>query len=178
MTMPTQIKIDTVAVLKKRFAESTSVFVTDYAGLNVEQLTKLRRELRQHGVKYLVAKNTLMRIAAREAGYGDIDQYLSGPVAVAFASGDPSTPARILYDTAKELKELNKPAIKAFYIDKQKFAGTQAERIAKLPPRQILLSQLVAAVQAPISGFIGTLDSILRELVGTIDAMAKQKGEA
>ncbi|MDD4052268.1 MAG: 50S ribosomal protein L10 [candidate division Zixibacteria bacterium] len=175
--MPTQAKIDAVAGLKERFSSARNIFITDYAGLNVEQITKLRKNLRENGVSYIVAKNTLLRIAAREAGYADLEKYLTGPVAVAFSATEPNVPAKILFDAYKENKEKSKPEIRAFYIDRQPFAGANAERIAKMPPREILLSQLVAAVQAPIAGLIGTLDSIVRELIGTIDAMAAKKGE-
>jgi large subunit ribosomal protein L10 len=172
--MPTQAKIDVVAGLTERFSSARNIFITDYAGLNVDQITRLRKNLRESGVAYIVAKNTLLRIAAREAGYSDLEKYLTGPVAVAFSSTEPNVPAKILYEAYKENKEKNKPEIRAFYIDRQPFAGNTAERIAKLPPREILLSQLVAAVQGPIAGLVGTLDSIVRELIGTIDAMAKK----
>lgn len=175
--MPTQAKIDLVAGLTERFSSARNIFITDYAGLNVEQITRLRKNLRESGVAYIVAKNTLLRIAAREAGYAELEKYLTGPVAVAFSSTEPNVPAKILYEACKENKEKNKPEIRAFYIDRQPFAGTTAERIAKLPPREILLSQLVAAVQAPMAGLVGTLDSIVRELIGTIDAMAAKKGD-
>lgn len=177
--MPTQAKIDKVAELKETFSDAENIFITDYVGLNVAQMTKLRKELRDSGVKYVIAKNTLLRIAAKDAGYEVLLPHLKGPTAVAFSNTDPNVPAKILYDTWKELKELKKPEIKAFYIDDQLFDGSDAERIAKLPPREVLLSQLVTAVQGPIAEFVGTLDSILRELVGTIDALAdKRKTES
>jgi large subunit ribosomal protein L10 len=173
--MPTQQKIDLVARLKEHFEEADNIFVTDYAGLDVAQITKLRKDLRDNNIKYVVAKNTLMRLAAKEAGYDEIVEHLSGPTALAFTTADPNVPAKILYDTMKECKEVNKPEIRAFFIEKQSFAGSDAERIAKLPPRDILLSQLIAAVESPISGLVSTLDGIIRELVGTLDAMAKEK---
>jgi large subunit ribosomal protein L10 len=175
--MPTQQKIDLVADLKARFAESTNVFVTDYAGLNVEQLTKLRKNLREKGVQYVVAKNTLMRIAAKEAGYAGMDQLLLGPTAVAFSQAEPNVPAKILYDALKEYEAIGKPAIRAFFIDRQQFAGAKAESIAKLPPRNVLLAQVIAAVESPIAALVGTVDGILRELVGTVEALAKKKTE-
>ncbi len=175
--MPIQIKIDTVATLTQRFQEATNIFITDYAGLNVEQMTALRKQLRDGGVKYIIAKNTLLRIAAKDSGYDDMTEHLVGPTAIAFSSAEPNVPAKILYDTFKENKDLQKPEIKAFYIDKQPFAGSDAERIANLPSREQLLSQLIADVESPIAGLVGTLDGILRELVGTIDAMARQQGD-
>ncbi|MEZ5358941.1 MAG: 50S ribosomal protein L10 [Candidatus Zixiibacteriota bacterium] len=173
--MPTQVKIDTVAELKEKFSGAENIFITDYVGLNVAQMTKLRKELRDNGVKYVIAKNTLLRIAAKDTGYEALIPHLKGPTAVAFSNADPNVPAKILYDTWKELKEINKPEIKAFYIDNQLFDGADAERIAKLPTREVLLSQLVAAVQGPIAEFVGTLNGIIREFVGTIDALAEKR---
>jgi len=175
--MPTQTKIDLVASLTKRFSEADNIYITDYAGLTVSQMTKLRKELRDKGVNFLVAKNTLMRIAAKNAGYDDLPQHLVGPTAVAFSKTDPNVPAKILYDAYKEFDKVNKPEIKAFYVDRMPFAAADAERMAKLPSREILLSQLVAAVEGPIAGFIGTLDSIIREVIGTIDAVAEKKAK-
>jgi large subunit ribosomal protein L10 len=175
--MPTQAKIEQVAELTRRFSEAQSIFITDYAGLTVEQITRLRRNLRNNGVRYVVAKNTLMRIAAKEAGYDDLERYLVGPTAIAFSRSDASVAAKILYDACKEFDKINKPEIRAFYIDRQPFRASDAERLAKLPSKEILLSQLIAAIEAPIAGLVGTLDAIIRELIGTIEAVAKQKGE-
>ena len=176
--MPTQVKIDKVAALKEQFDRATNIFITDYAGLNVEQMTKLRKDLRDNGIKYLIAKNTLMRIAAREAGYEELADMLSGPVAIAFSENEPNVPAKILFDAFKEYKEINKPEVKTFFIDKKLFEAAAVEQIAKLPGREQLLSMLVSAVEGPLTNLVGTLDSILRELVGTVDAVAKQKGDA
>ena len=173
--MPTQAKIDKVADLTKRFAEAGSVFITDYSGLNVEQMNKLRKSLRDKGIRYVVAKNTLMNIAAREAGYADMAEYFEGPTAVAFSGAEPNVPAKILFDAAKEFEKVSKPEIKAFYIDRQRYSGADAERIAKLPSREVLLAQVVAAVQGPIANLLGTLDGIMRELIGTIEAVAEAK---
>ena len=80
--MPTQVKKDKVAELKEAFSEAGNIFITDYAGLDVAQITKMRKELRDNGVRYVVSKNTLMRIAAKDAGYDDMVQFLSGPTAM------------------------------------------------------------------------------------------------
>lgn len=175
--MPTQNKIETIASLKERFSAAQNIFITDYAGLNVEQMTKLRQNLRGSGVTYLVAKNTLMRLAAKETGYDEMVKYLTGPTAVAMSSTDPNVPAKILFDAGKEFESVGKPSIRAFFIDRQLFDGRAAEEIAKLPPRPVLLSILVSAVEGPISNLIGTIDGIIRELVGTLDAVARKKEE-
>lgn len=173
--MPTQAKIDLVAELKEEFSKAGNIFITDYAGLNVEQMNKLRKDLRSSGVRLVIAKNTLMRIAAKDAGYDDILPHLNGPTAVAFSNADPNVPAKILFDAYKEFDKVSKPEVKAFFVDRQAFAGADVGRIAELPSREILLSQLVAAVESPIASFVGTLDAIIRELIGTVDAIVRAK---
>lgn len=173
--MPTQQKVDIVADLTQQFSQAQSIFVTDYAGLTVGQITKLRKSLRDSGITFVVAKNTLMRIAARNAGYDHLDKFFKGPTAVAFGAVEPNVPAKILFDAAKEYEAVSKPEIKVFYFSRQEFAGADAARMAKLPPREILLSQLIAVIESPISSLVGTLDGIIRNLVGTVDAIARQK---
>jgi large subunit ribosomal protein L10 len=166
--MPKPEKIDAVSNIKGHLERAKSVFITDYSGLNVADLTVLRKNLRENSVKYFVAKNTLMKIAAKDAGYENITEYLNGPTALAIAEEDPAVPAKILYDSYKD-KE--KPVIKAFVMDNQLFTGSEISRLANLPSRDVLLSQLVIAVESPISSLINTVDAVMRELVSTIEAM-------
>ena len=174
--MPTQEKVDAVVAIKGLFENSGAYFITDYQGLNVANMTALRRSLRESKVTYLIAKNTLFKIAARDAGVADVDSYFTGPTAVAFATEDPSVAAKILNDSFKE-RQL--PRFKAFVVEGQLHQPEEIGRLADLPPRNVLLSQVVAAVEAPLTHLVGTLDGFFRELVGSIDALAdKRKAEA
>ncbi|MEW6412173.1 MAG: 50S ribosomal protein L10 [Candidatus Zixiibacteriota bacterium] len=170
--MPKPEKIEAVAEMKKLFEASGSLFVTDYQGLNVADMTHLRKNLRDNSIKYLIGKNTLMKLAAREAGIKGLDDHFVGPTAVAFTSADPAMAAKILNDSFRE-KEL--PRMKAFVVDNQVYEGTEIKRLAELPPREILLSQLVAAVESPFSALVGSLDGFFRELIGSVDALAEKK---
>lgn len=170
--MPNAAKVEAVAELKKLFADSSSIFVTEYQGLNVADMTVLRKNLRDNDVKYLIAKNTLLKIAAVEAGVEGIAEHLTGPTAIAFTSADPAVAAKILNDSYKD-KEL--PRMRVFVVDQQAFDGAEIKRLADLPSREVLLSQLVAAVEAPFTELIGSLDGFFRELVGSIDALAEKK---
>lgn len=170
--MPTQKKIQSVAEMKELFENSSSLFVTDYQGLNVTDMTVLRKSLREKNVRLLIAKNTLMKIAAKEAGVTGIDDFFKGPTAIAFTSDDPAACAKILNDSFKD-KEL--PRMKVFVIDEEVFEAAQISRLADLPTKEILLSQVVAAVEAPFTSLIGSLDGFFRELVGSIDALADKK---
>ncbi len=170
--MPKPEKIEAVAEMKKLFETAGSFFVTDYQGLNVADMTVLRKNLRENNIKYLIAKNTLLKLAAREAGVSEVDEHLIGPTAVAFSSDDPALAAKILNDSFKT-KEL--PRMKVFVVDNQVFEGAEIKRLADLPPRDILLSQLVAAVESPFSSLVASLDGFFRELVGSIEALADKK---
>jgi len=170
--MPSPRKIDTVAEIKKLFDETESFFVTDYQGLNVADITSLRKDLRENQVIFRVAKNTLLKHAAHQAGVKEIDQHLNGPTAVAFSSGDAVVAAKILYGSFK-VKGL--PRIKMFSIEGQVFEDKEIKRLADLPPKQILLAQLAAAVESPLRELVGALNGFFRELVGATEALAEKK---
>jgi large subunit ribosomal protein L10 len=171
-----QEKAAKVAQLQEMFQQSGACFVTDYQGLNVSDLTVLRKNLRNNNVKLIVAKNTLFRVAARNAGVAGLDEYFQGPSAVVFAVDDPSIAARILYDSYKE-KQL--PRFKAFIVEGQIHQADEIKMLAELPPRLVLLAQVAAAVESPLTSLVGTLDGFFRELIGAIDALEeKRKGEA
>jgi large subunit ribosomal protein L10 len=167
-----QEKTAAVESLQKLFEDYPAFFVTDYKGLNVADLTVLRKNLRENKIKYLVAKNTLLKLAAHGAGQKELDEHFVGPTAVAFTSEDPSTAARILYDSYKD-KDL--PVIKAFVVEDTVFEASDIRRLASLPSRDILLSQLVAAVESPLTSVVGALDGVFRELVGTVEALAERE---
>ena len=99
--MPKPEKVESLSEIKKFLQDAKSVFVTDYTGLNVEDITKLRKSLREQSVKYLVAKNTIMKIAAKETGYDSIVDHLKGQTALAFGFADPSIPSKILHAAYK-----------------------------------------------------------------------------
>jgi len=167
-------KVAAVADYKKLFEESDSFFVTDYQGLTVADMTVLRRDLRDNKVRYLIAKNTLLRLAAMDAGVEGVEEFLVGPTAIAFCSDDPAVAAKILHDSFKE-REL--PIMKAFWLERKQFDATEIKRLADLPSRDILLAGVVAAVEAPFTSLIGSLDGFFRKLVGTIDALAEKKNK-
>ncbi len=169
--MPNQQNLEKVSDLTETFKSAQCVAVTDYAGLTVEKATRLRAELRKRNIKYVVAKNTLMRIAAKEAGIVGLDQYFKGPSAVALGQEDPGAMAKVLFDFGKDNQ---KPQIRALYMEGKVYGGADAERIAKLPGREQLLAMVVGSVTAPLSNFVGTLDGVIRKFVGTLEAMKEK----
>lgn len=170
--MPNPSKFDAVAKIKQLFAENNSYFVTDYQGLNVTDMNTLRSDLRAQNVRYVIAKNTLIKIAAKEAGVVGLDDHLSGPTAIAFTSDDPAAAAKVLNDSFKD-KEL--PRMKVFIVEEEVFEGDQIKRLADLPTKEVLYSQVAASVEAPFTELIRSLDAFFTGLVGTIDALAEKK---
>jgi len=170
--MPVEDKAKVVEELKGKFSRSKSFFLTDFSGLNVEEITDLRKELRNNRVDYQVAKNTLIRLATKELSLDSVVEHLEGPTGMAFSYEDPVLPAKVFYEFNKKLQ---KPKIKAFWVEGKLFKGEELEKLAKLPTREILYAQIIASLEYGIGALIGNLEGILREFVYTIEAIANSK---
>ncbi len=170
--MPKPEKITAVADMKKLFEESSAFFVTDYQGLNVEDMTALRKNLRDKQVRYLIGKNTLFRIAAKDAGVPDIEEHLIGPTAIAFAADDAPAAAKVLNDSYK-VKEL--PRTKVFVVRGDRFEGADIKQFADLPSREELLAQVAMAVEAPLVELARTIDGFFQQLILSVEALVEKR---
>ncbi len=150
-----------VGEITEKMKEAKSFIVTDYRGLNVAQVTKLRSELRKAGVKYKVLKNTLMTIAANDIGLEGIQDYFKGPTAVAFGVEDAVTPAQVLAKFAKEFEALE---IKAGVLEGKLITVDEIKALADLPSREVLLEKLANVMQSPIAGMANVLQGPIRKL--------------
>ncbi len=165
-----------VAEVKERLLRARAVILTDYRGLNVGELTDLRRRLREVGVEYKVVKNTLATLAVREAAVQEIEPYLTGPVAMAFGYDDPAVPAKILAGFAKEHKNLE---MKAGVLEGRVIDQAQVKALADLPSREQLLAMVAGVFQAPFRGLVTVLSGPMRNLAYGLEALRKQRaGEA
>lgn len=140
-------KAKVVQDVADRFKRSKSTIVTDYRGLNVAEVTELRRQLRDAGVEYQVLKNTLTRRAADEVQLPDLHAYLTGPTALAFGYDDVVLPAKILNDFAKKHKALE---LKGGIVEGRVIGAAEVTSLATLPSRDGLLSMLLSVLQAPM----------------------------
>ena len=165
-------KAGKVAELKDLLTSSKGVVLVDYCGLTVAEDTELRSKMREAGVKYMVAKNTFIRIAAQEAGIEGLDAYLEHNTAVAFSAEDPVAPAKILNDFSKDHKALE---IKAGVLDGKVIGRDEVKAVAELPSREELLAKLVGSMQAPISGLVNVLQGTIRNFVYTLEAVRQKK---
>lgn len=139
-----------VSEIQTKLENSVSTIVVDYRGLTVEQVTELRKQLREAGVELKVLKNGLVRRAATAANYEGLNEVLTGPNAIAFSNDDVVAPAKILYDFAKVNEALE---IKAGVIEGNVVSAEEINTIASLPSREGLLSMLVSVLQAPMRNF-------------------------
>ena len=169
--MATAEKEQTVRSLAELIARSKSIYLTDFQGMNVELVAKMRRRLRDAKVEYRVAKNTLTKLALREQGVQALDSFLEGPTGIAFGSDEVSA-AKVLSDFAKEFE---KPAVKAAYVSGHLYGPDGIKSLAQLPPREVLLGQFIGGLRSPLQGFVGVLAGSLRQIVGVMDAIGKKK---
>lgn len=160
--------------LEKEFKNAAGIYVTDNHKITVEVVTRLRTELRKSGIRYIVVKNTLAKEACKRVGIDTLNSHFKGPTAVAVAQKDSTAPAKILRDFRKDLKDLLE--LKAAYVDGSTFTGAQAEKLADLPSRDVLLAQLLGVLKAPIGNMAGVLNGILSTFVGTLEAVKEKKG--
>jgi large subunit ribosomal protein L10 len=167
-----QTAIDALAA---KLAGAHSIYVTDYAGLNVHNVTELRRRLRRAGVEYLVVKNTLALRALQSSHIAGLDAHFAGPTALALTATDAAAAAKVLTDFAKEFQ---KPAVRAAVVDGREVTPDQVKRLAQLPPREVLLGQLAGALQSPLAGFVGVLTGLLTTFVGAVEALRTQRDTA
>ena len=167
-------KEQVVADFNEYMQGAQSVYVADYQGLTVSQISELRTAFRQEGVKMRVAKNSLVKRAMETAGEKDLADTLTGPNAFVFGFDDPVVPARIMREFKKKLK-LEKPEVRGFVLDGTFLPGDQFEEIAALPGKSELIAKVVGSIQAPLSELVFTCNGILREFVGTLTALAEKR---
>lgn len=145
-----QAKQESVAVIAAKLAESSSTVVADYRGLNVSQVTELRKQLREAGIEFQVLKNSLVRRATEGTNYEELNQILTGPTAIAFSKDDAIAPAKILNDFAKKNEALK---LKGGVVEGKVVSMEEIKALAELPSRDGLLSMLLSVLQAPMRNF-------------------------
>jgi len=169
-------KEQVVAELAEQLRSTESLIIADYRGLTNTQLEELRGKLRSSGARFHVVKNTLTRRAASEAGAEALLALLEGPTAIAFvdADGDPVAVAKALSDTARETKVL---ALRGGTLSGRSMSGEDVEELAKLPGPEVVKSQLVGVIVAPLTQLAALVAAPLRDLAGLIDARIAQLEE-
>ena len=160
-----------VAELTKNFEDSTAVLLTEYRGLTVAELKELRNSIRQDA-EYAVVKNTLTKIAARNAGVEGLDDDLKGPSAIAFVHGDPVAVAKGLRAFAKAHPLL---VIKGGYFDGAALTAAEVNKLADLESREVLLAKLAGAMKASLTKAAYVFNALPSKAVRTVDALREKK---
>ncbi len=169
--MPSQSNKEYLEQTKNRLKDGTAFYFTDFTGLNVENMETLRRELKQHNGNYIVLKNTIGFLAMKELGFDEstIKMLFSGPTGIAIAIDDPITLAKVI-TKHENLK------IKGSYIDGQYFPTEQIIEFARIPSKEVLYQQMVGSMNV-IGSFVNVLEGIIRNLIGTLQAVHKKEAK-
>ncbi|WP_102399177.1 50S ribosomal protein L10 [Haloimpatiens massiliensis] len=157
MSKNRQLKEEKVQEIKGKLEKAQGIILAKYQGLTVEEDTELRKRLREAGVEYKVYKNTLVTLAAKELGHEGIVEYLNGPLSIAFGYEDPTAPARVLNDFAKDHKKLE---LKAGIVQGEIFDEAKVKELASIPPKEVLLAKLLGSFKAPLSNLVYLLNAV------------------
>jgi len=161
-----------VKELTDKFNSAKSLVITDYLGLNVAEMTELRKQFREAGVDFKVVKNTLATIAANQVEMNDMTEHFSGPTAIAFGEEDAVSPAKILVEFAKDHEVIE---IKAGLLNGELISKEKVESLADIPSREVLLAQAFAGMKAPLTGLVNVLQGNIRGLVQVLGQIRDQK---
>ena len=172
--MSNQNKIEVVNSLTQKMGDASAIYFTCYSGIGVSQMTVLRKKFRDSGVDYFVSKNTLTKIAAKNAGYEDkLDNFLQGQIGVAYSGGDPVSPARVIKDFRKENKDLLE--VLGLVFEGDVYDGDKYKELADLPSREELLAKFVGGLNQPMTKIVGTLGGAMSKFVGVLTSLKGNK---
>jgi large subunit ribosomal protein L10 len=161
-------KVEKVTELKARIQGSQAMFLTDFRGLTVGDVTDLRRSLRESGTRLAVVKNTLMRRAAGEAGAEELRGLLDGPTAVAFVDGDPIVAAKSLVDAMRRFRTM---ALKGAFMEGRVLSPEQAQSLATIEPREVLLARMAGLAQAQMSRAAFGFQALQAKFLALLEAL-------
>ncbi|MBM4167918.1 MAG: 50S ribosomal protein L10 [Ignavibacteria bacterium] len=162
-----------VAEVSEKISRATGLYFADFRGLTVAEETELRREFRKSGIDYQVVKNTLAKRALQSSEqYDRVAEKLVGPTGIVFAYDDSVAPAKII---KKFSDKTGKFKLKAAVVEKQVYDGSQLGQLASVPSKPELMASILGSLQSPISGIVGALNAVMRDLVSVVDAIEKKK---
>jgi len=165
-------KVEQVELLTEKLRNAKVAVLTDYRGLTVAQMQDLRSRLRTADVEFRVVKNTMARRAAAESGNEALETELKGPIGIAFGYDDLGAPAKLLADFVRSTRL--KLGIVGGLVEGRVFGPEQVRQLADLPPREVLLAQLLGTLQSPVAQLVATIPAPVQQLVGLLDARKNQ----
>ena len=171
--MPNEHKINIVKDISEKLKTSSGVYFTKYTGIDVPTVTKLRKSFRDNNVEYSVSKNTLTKIAAKDAGFeGLFDEILNGQVGIAY-SQDPTAPARVIKDFKKENDDLLE--ILGLLFDGKLYSSEKYKEFANMPSKEESLTKMVMMINQPMTTLVSTLNGSMGSLLSALNNLKNTK---
>jgi large subunit ribosomal protein L10 len=168
-------KAELVAGYVEQLKESQGIILADYRGLTVNDMSEIRSQIRPIGAKFQVVKNRLLALALKEADFSLPDEWLSGPTVISFCHDEVPPVAKVLVDAAKDLDALQ---IKGGILSGSILGAAEVNAIADLPPREVLLAQVLGGINAPASQVVGVVASGIRQVLNVLQAYVDKLEEA
>lgn len=174
--MPTERKREIVRHLADLLGRSTIAILTDFRGLSANEMNELRRQMRDAGMELRVVKNTLTRLAAQQSGKAGMVQILEGPTAIAFGyDKDVAAPAKAIMDYVRTSRQ--RLGVKGAVLDSRVLTASEVSQLATLPPRDVVMGQVLGTMQMPVASLLGVLSAASRTLLGVLQARLEQLEE-
>ena len=172
--MPNQVKLDIVEKSTDRLKEASGIYLASYTGMSVIQATEFRKLCRETNVDYSITKNTLIKIAAKNAGYEDqFNDMIRGQIAIATSIKDPIAPARIIKEFNKNNNNILK--IVGVFVEGNFYDSEKLKVLADLPTREELITQFASILNQPMTKLAGVLSATMIKLAGTLTSLKEQK---
>lgn len=172
--MTREEKVAKIKELEELLGSAKGVYLANFRGMSVGVISELRKRCREADVRFTVVKNTLLRRAAKSSGAADLADMAVGPIAIATSTVDEVTPARLLADFAREFKL---PEMRGGFVGGKAIDEIEAQAISLLPSREILLGNLLRALQGSLTNFVSVLQAPLRDFTSVLEQVAKQKDQ-
>ncbi|GJL79034.1 MAG: 50S ribosomal protein L10 [Nitrospinaceae bacterium] len=172
--MANPAKQEAVKELNALFQKASAGVLADYQGIDAPSIAALRSNMRGRAVEFRVIKNTLAKLAAKNTPFEALDSNFKGPISVLLSFDDPVAPAKALADCRKADAKKT-PKVICGLVDGKLISADEVKALADLPSREELLSQMLSVFQGPTTSFAGVFSSLLRKLVGTLDAVREKK---
>ena len=165
-------KSEKIDPIKAKIDKAQVAVITEYQGLTVEDITKLRREIQKTGGDYMVTKNTLAKIAVKGTEYEALAEKMTGPIALAFGFEDPVSPAKAV---VKFIKESKKGAIVGAVLEGKLMTEAETRALADLPSKEELFAKMLGSINSPASGIVGSINAVMSQLTRAMAAVRDQK---
>jgi large subunit ribosomal protein L10 len=166
-------KSEIVSEVKELLEDASAVYLTDYSGINVEDINDLRNQFRDEGVRYKVFKNNLFKRALDESGkYEKLADHLIGMTGFLFTSINPIAPAKLI---KKYFDDKDKFSLKACYIEGEYYDGSQLKTLATVPSKEELIAAILSSLDSPVSGIAGAVNAVMRDLVSVVEQISQKQ---